>query len=193
MFPYASGVKTMKATSRTDDSPEILFHLRWVAKIALSVGAAAAAGLAAMLYVLTDGSGASYGDLIKSHSVTQHHLGPALLIGGFFLIGFTAVLTWLITLYSSFRIAGPLFRLSQNLEISIAQGPGIPVPIRKSDRLHEEAALLEDALGALASHYDGVREAVDQAIGQIDAGTITAGERRAICARLKERLQRAHI
>lgn len=183
----------METMPHTGDSPEILFHLRWVAKIALSVGAASSAGLVIMLYVLTDSSGTSYGELIKSHSVTQYHLGPALLIGGFFLLGFTAVLTWLITLYSSFRIAGPLFRLARNLETSITQGPGKPVPIRESDRLRGEAALLEDSLSALTSHYDGIREALDQSIRQADSGAITPDERRAICAQLKKNLQRAHI
>ena len=35
----------MAATPRTDDSPETLFHLRWVARIALWVGAVAAGAL----------------------------------------------------------------------------------------------------------------------------------------------------
>lgn len=183
----------MATTPRTDDSPEILFHLRWVAKIALWVGAVAAGALVIMLHVLTDDSGWSYRELIRTQSVTQHLLGPALLIGGFFLLGFTAILTWLIALYSSFRIAGPLFRLSRNLQDSISQGPGKPVPIRESDRLHLEAALLEDSLSALASHYDGLREIVDQALQQIDAGEISPDERLAISARLKNSLKRAHL
>lgn len=182
----------MDTTPRSDDSPEILFHLRWVAKIALSVGAVAAAGLAIMLFALTDTSGTSYGELVKSRSVAQQLLGPALLIGGFFLLAFTATLTWLIALYSSFRIAGPLFRFSRNLEASISRGPGKPVPIRTTDRLHPEAALLEDALGALAEHYEGLRDEVDQALRHADAGGITAEERLAISMRLKKRLERAH-
>lgn len=183
----------MATTPRRDDAPEILFHLRWVAKIALSVGAVAAAGLAVVLYVLTDTTGATYGELIRSRSIAQHQLGPALLIGGLFLLAFTAILTWLITLYSSFRIAGPLFRLSRNLETSIAQGPGRPVPIRESDRLHREAALLEESFDALASHYGKISDEVDRAIRQVDAGKMTRDERLAISARLNECLARAHL
>lgn len=188
-----AGAQATGAPPRGEETPEILFHLRWVAKIALSAGAVAAAGLAVMLYFLTDTTGATYGDLIKSHSATQHHLGPALLIGGCFLLAFTAILTWLITLYSSFRIAGPLFRLSRNLEASISRGPGSPVPIRESDRLHQEAALLEDSLGVLTSHYENMQEELDMALRQLDSGATTPDDRLAISARLRKCLDRARI
>ena len=174
-----------------ENSPDILFHLRWVAKIALSVGAVAAAGLALMLFVLTDSSGASYGDLIKSRSVARHLLEPALLIGGSFLVAAAAVLTWLIALFSSFTIAGPLFRMTRNLEVSISQGPTKPVPIRESDRLHEEAALLGDSFAALASHYEALGAELDQALRRMDAGEIGNDDRQAICARLRKRLEHA--
>ena len=167
--------------------------MRWVAKVALWVGLVAAAGLASMLFLLTDTSGESYGALIKSHSVTQYRLGPALLIGGFFLLAFTAILTWLIALYSSFRIAGPLFRLSRNLEASISEGPVKPIPIRASDRLQPEAALLEAGLGALTAHYGELREDVELALKQIDSGAITLDEWRSICARLKRSLEHARL
>lgn len=180
----------METTTPAADPPDILFHLRLVAKIALSVGALAAAGLVSMLYLLTDTTGVSYGELIKSHSIAQYRLGPALLIGGLFLLAFTATLTWMIGLYSSFRTAGPLFRLSRNLEASIAEGPGKPVPIRASDRLHAEAALLADALDTLAVNYEHLRTEVDQALARLEAGEISLDERRAISARLKKHLDR---
>lgn len=174
-----------------EDSPAILFHLRWVAKIALSVGAVAVMGMVAMLFVLTDSSGTSYGDLIKSRSVTVQLLGPALLIGHCFLLAFTAAVTWLIALYSSFRVAGPLFRMTRNLDVSISQGPTKPVPIRASDQLHEESALLKDSLEALASHYEALGAEVDQALRQMDAGEIGHDDRQAISARLQKRLEHA--
>jgi hypothetical protein len=173
------------------ESPEILFHLRWVANIALSVGALTATGLGVVLFVLTDRTGASYGELIKSASITHENLGPALLIGGLALVAFTAILTWLISLYSSFLIAGPLFRLSRNIEASLTEGPIKPLPIRDSDRLHREAAMLDDALGALALHYKNLRDEVDRALGQIDAGEISADDRRILSAHLKGLIERA--
>lgn len=183
----------MKTVSPAGDTPEILFHLRWIAKIAFLVGAVAAAGLGAMLYVLTDTTGESYGALIKSHSIAQYQLGPALLIGGFFLVSFSALLTWLITLYSSFRIAGPLFRLSRNLESSIRLGPVKPIPIRDSDRLQQEAAMLKEGLAALSLHYAGLREDVDQAIKKLEADELSLDERLSLFDGLKKKLAHAHL
>ncbi len=182
----------MNTQAHPSESPEILFHLRWVAKIAMAVGAMATVGLAVMLGVLTDDRGESYGALIQSHSVAQYRLGPALLVGGLFLLALAAVLTWLITLYSSFRIAGPLFRLSRNLEIAITQWPAKSIPLRASDRLQSEAALLEDGFRVLATHYEGLHQEVHQALLQLEAGGTTANERLAICARLKQHLDHAH-
>ena len=185
--------QTMNTTLRSGESPEILFHLRWVAKIALLVGAIAGAGLVATLSLVADGTGVDYGTVIHSRSVAQYRLGPALLIGGLFLLAFAAILTWLITLYSSFRIAGPLFRLSRNLEASISQGPGRPVPIRESDRLRPEAALLEAAFAAVAVHYDELREGIDQSLESLEAGHPVPEERQAILTRLKQSLERAFV
>lgn len=181
----------MNTQAHSSESPEILFHLRWVAKIALAVGAMATAGLAIMLGVLTDDTGESYGALIQSHSVAQYRLGPALLVGGLFLLAFAAILTWLITLYSSFRIAGPLFRLSRNLERGTTQWPTKPVPLRASDRLQPEGALLGDAFSTMAAHYEGLHQEVHQALRQMEEGATTADERLAICARLRVRLDHA--
>jgi hypothetical protein len=169
----------------------MLFHLRWVAKIALSAGALATAGMGVVLFALTDRTGASYGELIKSASITHENLGPALLIGGLALVAFTAILTWLISLYSSFLIAGPLFRLSRNIEASLAEGPIKPLPIRDSDRLHREAAMLEDSLGAMALHYRELRCEVDRALEQIDGGEMSADDRRTLSARFKGLIERA--
>lgn len=173
--------------------PEMLAHLRWVARISLWIGIGAGVGLAVVLYLLTSTAGQSYGGLIQSYSLAQYRLGPAMLIGGLFLLVLTAALTGLIALYSSFRVAGPLFRLSSNLEVAISQGPVKPVPIRDSDDLHREALLLEEALGNLASYYDGLRLEIDQAIGQLDVGKVWLADRRAICTRLLERTSRALI
>lgn len=171
----------------------MLAHLRWVARISLWIGIGAGAGLAVVLYLLTNTAGQSYGGLIQSYSLAQYRLGPAMLIGGLILLGLTAALTGLIALYSSFRVAGPLFRLSRNLEVATSHGPVTPVPIRDSDDLHQEALLLEEALGTLATHYDGLRLDIDEALGQLDVGEVSLADRWAICARLQERISRALV
>ena len=171
----------------------MLVHLRWVARISLWIGIGAGVGLAVLLYLLTNTTGQTYGGLIQSHSLAQYRLGPAMLIGGLFLLVLTAALTGLIALYSSFRVAGPLYRLSRNLEAAVSLGPVKPVPIRESDDLHQEAELLEVALGNLASHYDGLRLEIDQALTQLEVGELTIADRQAICSRLQERVSRARL
>lgn len=183
----------MKTNFSGADRPEMLAHLRWLGRISLWIGIGAAAGLAVVLYLLTKLMGQSYGGLIQSYSLAQYRLGPAMLIGGLILLGLTASLTGLIALYSSFRVAGPLFRLSRNLEVAISQGPVRPIPIRDSDDLHQEALLLEDALGTLASYYDGLRLDIDQALARMDVGEVPLADRRAICTRLQERVSRARL
>lgn len=183
----------MKTNYSAMDLPDMLSHLRWVGRISLWIGLCAGAGLALVLYLLTNSTGQSYGGVFQAHSLTQERLGPAMLLGGLFLLGFIAALTGLIALYASFRVAGPLFRLSRNLEVAISQGPVTPVPIRDTDDLHQEALLLQEALGSLASHYDGLRLDIDEAIGQLDVGDLSLADRRVICTRLQERTSRALV
>lgn len=180
-------------TCDTEKSREFLFHLRWVSKIALWIGATAAIGLIIVLFFITGDAGTAYEELIHSRSLAQQQLGPALLIGGIFLISFGALLTWLITLYSSFRVAGPLFRLTRNLAASIGHRPEKPIPIRAADRLQSEAALLESSLGVVADHYTGLRDEVDCALRQIEAGDLTPTDRQSICDSLKSRLDHVRV
>lgn len=183
----------MESISSTEDRPEMLLHLRWVARISLWIGGCAALGLSIVLYLLTNTTGQDYGGLIQAYSQAQYRLGPAMLIGGLFLLAFTALLTGVIALYSSFRVAGPLFRLSRNLESAISQGPVKPVSIRDTDDLHQEAALLEQALGNLASHYESLQREIDQALAQMDGRPISVADRQAICTRLQEGISRARL
>lgn len=181
----------MQALGCSNDAPEIIFHLRWIAKTALSIGAMAAMGLAVTLNILTDGSGTTYGELIQSHSIVHAYLSPALLIGGFILLACTAVVTWLIALYSSFRIAGPLYRFSRNLERAIAQGPAQPVPIRENDWLHRDALLLRHSLEAMEAHYRELDEALARALSAIDEGKIE--QMPASAAKLGKLIKRAAL
>ncbi len=155
---------------RINAEPQIFFHLKLVGKITLLVGAAACGGLLLMLMSISHQSGSSYAETIHSFSLTREHLGAALLVAGFFLVAFAAVIAWLITLYSSFRIAGPLFRFSRNLEMSIAPGPTTLVPIRKGDSLQEEYGHLEQSIHTLQAHYGALREAAGRAAAILESG-----------------------
>ena len=143
--------------------PLIVFRLNLVGKVALMVGAVACAGLVLVLLFITDKSGTNYGEIIRSNNFTRQSLGPAMLVAGLILVAFSAVITWLVSLYSSFRIAGPLFRFARNLEAMIENGPSAPVPIRRKDRLQVEGQQLARSTASLQAHYGAMREAADRA------------------------------
>lgn len=183
----------METVHSPSHEPEIHIHLRWVASFALCVGVIATGGLILTLFVLTDSSGTTYGELINSNSLVQSYLWPTLLISGCLLVAFTAVCTWLITLYSSFRIAGPLFRFSRNLETSIAIGSHKPIPIRDSDLLQKDAELLASTLVAVDAHYTNLRDEVALAIKQTRSGEVDQAQLQVIAAKLKRLVERVHV
>lgn len=141
----------------------IFFHLKWLAKIALSVAALAGIGLFLALFLITDGKGARYGRIILTDNLTHQNLGPAILVFALAMVLIASVVTWLISLYSSFRIAGPLFRFSQNLKNAIEHPLAVPMAIRKTDMLQREWQEFEASLATLGEHYHCLRTALEQA------------------------------
>lgn len=168
-------------------STPMFFHLKMVAKIALSVGALSCAGLLAVLMLLADETSGTYGQLIGERSLAFRNLGPALLVCGLALTALACVVTWLVALYSSFRIAGPLYRFARNLEMEIEQGPVDPVAIRRGDQLQREWQEVKASAASLRRHFDELREAVAQTERSLHAGV--ASDQAALgqaVARLKE-------
>lgn len=146
------------------------FHLKLVGKVALIVGAIAFGGLLALLLLISDSSGDAYWEVVKSRSITQQSLGPSMVLAGCFLVGAAAIVTWVISLYASFRVAGPLFRFARNIETLMQTGSASIIPIRQKDELQDEARELHDAVDRLRGHYREVGGATDTALAAIDGG-----------------------
>lgn len=147
------------------------FHLKLVGKVALIVGAVSFGALLAVLLLISDSSGDAYWQVVKSRSITRESLGPGMVLAGCFLVGAAALVTWVASLYASFRVAGPLFRFSRNMEKLIEGGPTNIIPIRQKDELQGEAKQLQDAADRLRSHYREVSTATERAIAAIDSGS----------------------
>jgi hypothetical protein len=174
-------------SSMQSQQPRVVFHLNLVGKVALMIGALACFGLVLVLLFITDKSGASYGEIIRSNNFTRQSLGPAMLVAGLILVAFSAVITWLVSLYSSFRIAGPLFRFARNLEAMIESGPSAPVPIRSKDRLQVEGQQLARSTARLQAHYGAIRDVADRAVALLDSNDNGAREMLPVeIAKLKE-------
>lgn len=155
----------------------IHLQLKMIASIALLVGLLSLVVLSWMLFHLAPRGQASYFDAIASTSLTGSYLLPAMVAAGLIIVAVTALVTWLIALYSSFRVAGPLYRLARNLEDVMARGPLSATPIRRKDKLQLEAQRMEQAVEALHAHHAALRQSItaaEEALQQGDAPAYAA-------------------
>jgi hypothetical protein len=146
------------------------YHLKVTGTVALVVGSLSFATLLLLLVFISDNAGDTYWDVVRSGSVTQQSLGPGMLLAGLFLVSASAAITWLISLYASFRIAGPLFRISRNMEMLIETGAATLTPIRRKDQLQKEMQQLVQSAEVLQNHYREIDAATDNALALIDSG-----------------------
>lgn len=167
----------------------VAHHVRLVGKLGLGVGVAAGTVLLFALSLITHYSGGSYGQIIGAQDLTRQYLGPAMLVAGLAVLAIVGVMTWLIALYSSFRIAGPLYRFSRNLELACSIGPIVPIKIREGDALQKEAQQVEDALSTVRSHLADLRKEADDLEKSLLTNDATAYEQ--ALARLKKLDNRA--
>jgi hypothetical protein len=145
-------------------------HLKLVAKASLVVGAVAVLVLLVVLEQITGPAGESYGAIIRAHSITRAHLGHALLVAGLLLLALTGVITWIIAYYSSLRVAGPLYRFSQNLKLASNDDQSAPLALRRGDALRRQAAQIEAAVSGVRAHKAALRAAAAAAADALERG-----------------------
>lgn len=150
--------------------PLIFLHLKLVAKVGLCLSVLSVLTICAVLLVLGGASGESYEALVRSNSQMRQHLNEAMLLGGLALVAVTGLVTWLIVLYSSFRIAGPLFRLSQNLKLANESDSLKLIDLRQGDALNKQADDIKQAVSALRQHRVEITQRVDEALLALEAG-----------------------
>ncbi len=164
-----------------------VLQLQLVGRIALSVSVAACGCLLLAIGLATDGKGTTYREMLGSYALSGENLGPAMLLSGAAIAAFAGFMTWLVALYASFRVAGPLFRIARSLELEIERGPAAPVPIRATDLLQREWAEFSGSIARLGSHYRALHVALDDVQHSLDA----QGGRDAAVARAIERFREA--
>ncbi len=154
--------------------PLMLFHLKLVAKIALAAGMTAVLCLMVALSFLAGSPGESYHSIIRNSAITGESLGPLMLLASLTLVSLVGVLTWLITLYSSFRIAGPLYRFSQNFKLLIKNHSAKLIELRTGDSLRNQEQHVTQAITGLRDHYAAIEHASNQAGAALERGDATA-------------------
>ena len=165
-------------TASTDDGPDrqpdseaaVQRRLRLTAIVSVTASLAGALVLVLMLFLLFRAQpGQSYYEIVQSLTQGQDRLAAAMTLAGSVIVLLAGFVTWLITLYSSHRIAGPFYRFSKNLELEIEQGPVAPIRLRQGDRLQQLAAKLASAADALENYYAEQLRLVDEFERCIDA------------------------
>ncbi|MBF0126234.1 MAG: hypothetical protein HQM02_03390 [Magnetococcales bacterium] len=144
----------------------MVWRLQQVGKIALATGVIAGGCLLAMVFYLSGDGGDSYQEILSAYAMTRRHLGPALLLSGLALTTLIGLMTWMIALYSTYRVAGPVHRFSLNLKRQILEGP-LPVEaFREGDFLQAEHLHYSAAANRLQYHYDSLSELTDLALAE---------------------------
>lgn len=136
--------------------------LALVGKFSLWFSLVALVGLLGVVWI-AGSTGSDYLEQIQNLALARKNLALMMFSGGLLLALGTGLTTWVIVLYSSFRVAGPLYRFSQNLEKGVSQGEVPRVPIRQNDLLQTESLLLQDTVSVLYGHYADLDHIAEQA------------------------------
>jgi len=137
-------------------------RLEWIKLIAIWISLMAVFGLI-MFFILVPNHTLNYAEQVRSLHISQQQLPRLMFAVGLLLAAGTGLTTWIIAVYSSFRLAGPLYRMSENLKTAIATSEVDHVPLRHGDLLQDDALLLQDVSAHLVHHYQSLNELVTQA------------------------------
>lgn len=144
----------------------LIAHFHTVGKISLYTALVTAILLVITVYYLSGVEGDSYWAIFSTHAFTHKQLGLALFIAGSVLVMVTGLITWIVILYSTFRVAGPLYPLSRSLEGLILDGSAMIRNRRKTDGLSDEYLRFSGGAKRLQFHYDTLNELVELALEQ---------------------------
>lgn len=156
------------SNNATENLTHKLYQWHFIAKIALVLAAVTCLGAVLVLHFITGDMGQNYADIARYFSSSRKNIGPTMLVAGLILVSFTSLITWMMALYASFYIAGPLFRFARNLETLIEQGPTSLIPTRKTDRLKNEEQQMKRSVEKLQMHYGKMRTIVEEMLAQPD-------------------------
>ncbi|VAW63459.1 hypothetical protein MNBD_GAMMA09-826 [hydrothermal vent metagenome] len=131
-----------------------------VAKVSFSICVVTFSVLmVAVSTVLVDHSG-SYGDFIQSQVISRNNLFYVMVISGLFLIFVGAFISWLVSLYGSFRIVGPLYRFESNITQCIESGSMLM--LRSDDDLQVLSEKIINSARQLENHKHEMLQKIDE-------------------------------
>jgi hypothetical protein len=166
-----TGIINRSPERQPDSQVALQQRLRLTAALSVSVSLLGALVLLLTLCLLFRSQpGQTYYQIIQSLTLGQDRLFMAMTLAGSVIVLLAGLVTWVITLYSSHRIAGPFYRFAKNLELEIERGPVTPVRLRKDDRFQMLAARFTRAADGLETYYASQRQLIDELARSLDAG-----------------------
>lgn len=142
---------------------QALGQLRLIGKLSLWFSLVALIGLLFSLE-FADYQASSYAQTIEQLLQSKARLPWLILIGGLLLGIGTGLTTWLITLYSTFRVAGPLHRFALDLDRGLSSGKMPRFHLRRDDELQDECRLLEQTTQQLQDYQLQLLGELDRAL-----------------------------
>ncbi|MDH5516872.1 MAG: hypothetical protein OEY36_03505 [Gammaproteobacteria bacterium] len=157
-----------------------------ITRISLSVVLSTALILLVMISIVLVGYDGNYGDFIQSQAISQKNMRFAIVLVSLLLIFITALISWLIGLYSSFRIAGPLYRFTQNL--AHCYETQRMLNIRSDDYLQDLSKSIISAAKQLEAHKLTLLKQTESILGllQQSAGELDKEKLNALLLQLKQ-------
>ena len=141
-------------------------YLQLISKLSISIFLMTTLTLLVSLVVAFANHDSSYSGFISSQTITRHNLQLAIVIASVFLLSVTALITWLICLYSSFKVAGPLYRFTKNL--LHAPDTNSMLPVRSSDVFQELSSNIFSSAKTIQQHELAIRTTIEQCLHELD-------------------------
>lgn len=152
--------------------------------------AAVALLVSAMLF-FADEKSMDYFSLVQFRAVTHENLAELLTIAGLFLVVCICLVSWVLALYGSFRVAGPLYRLSRNLELAPVS-PNL-IGVRKGDCFQDVSQQLRQAVDRVHEHYSLMGRQLNTIEGMFESKGGAQDELDAVIAKVKEDIHRVRL
>ena len=143
--------------------PALLVHLSLISNIAVVTSLVCVVGLLVLSYHLFPEFAGNYLAVVSAYAISREQMVPSMLFVTLLMISVTGIITWSIALYSSFRIAGPIYRMCRNIEQAISEPVASSLPLRQEDFLQAESQELIAAIDRLNNHYDQLEVEIDDA------------------------------
>lgn len=134
------------------------FYYTLAVKLSAFVSLAALAGMLMVQLNLIDLEGSTYHEIINGNQLTHEQLPVVMLLSGLCLLLVAGVTAWLITLYASFKFAGPIYRFRKNIEGIVNDRHAPVLPIRRNDCLQYESNILSRAMNTVRLHDRAVEK-----------------------------------